>query len=117
MIIYESADELTLYAYESADPVEALAFDVNGIAMSDFVYPSYFEGFHAAGSVMFDHMKKVNRPFQILPGGYQMIFRTGRWSNLFATQQKQKSFSKEDRRGHRSETRKRGVLLRSQQTA
>src|SRR5712692_1987416 len=36
-------DPKIVYAYESADPVEQLSFDVNGISMSDFVYPSYFE--------------------------------------------------------------------------
>lgn len=114
VVLYESADEITLYAYESADPVEALSFKVNGLDMSDFVYPAYFEGFHRPGSVKFDHMEKVKRPFQILAGGYQMIFRSGRWSNLFATKAKQESFAKEDRRGHRSETRKAGELALSE---
>src|SRR5436853_5396184 len=35
-----------VYAYESADPVEALSFDVDGIQMSDFIHPAYFEDFH-----------------------------------------------------------------------
>jgi hypothetical protein len=43
-------DPKLMYAYESADPVEALTFEVNGIPMSDFVYPSYFEVFHKSGS-------------------------------------------------------------------
>src|ERR1700750_2821852 len=30
----------TIYAYESADPVEELSFKVNRISMSNFVYPS-----------------------------------------------------------------------------
>ncbi len=47
-----------VYAYESADPVEALSFNVNGIPMSDFVFPAYFEDFHKSGSVQFDAMKK-----------------------------------------------------------
>src|SRR5436853_5591714 len=34
-----------VYAYESADPVEALSFDVDGIPMSDFIHPAYFEDF------------------------------------------------------------------------
>lgn len=113
VVLYESADELTLYAYESADPVEALSFKVNGVEMSDFVYPAYFEGFHEPRSVKFDQMGKVKRPFQILAGGYQMIFRDGRWSNLFADKAKEGRFAKEDRRGHRSEARKIGRLLRS----
>src|SRR5258708_15005334 len=59
-------DPKTVYAYESADPVESLSFPVNGIQMSDFIYPSYFENFHEAGSVRFDQMGKVKKPFEVL---------------------------------------------------
>lgn len=93
----------TVYCYESADPVEALSFPVNGIPMSDFVYPSYFEIFHKPGSVTFDHMKKVKRPFEILNGGYQIVFKNGKWDEIFASKAKERAFAKEDRRGHRSE--------------
>ena len=68
-------DPKVFYAYESADPVEQLSFDVNGIPMSDFVYPAYFEVFRKPGSVPFDHMNKVNKPFQVLSGGYQIVYR------------------------------------------
>jgi len=101
-------DSKTIYAYESADPVEALTFPVNGIAMSDFIFPAYFEDFHKPGSVQFDYLKKVTKPFQILPGGYQIIFKNGKWSQVFGSEAKRKSFAREDRRGHRSEERKRG---------
>lgn len=109
-------DPKTIYAYESADPVEALSFDVDGIAMSDFVYPSYFEVFHPAGSVRFDQMDKVNKPFQILSGGYQIIFKNGKWNQVFGSEKKKRAFAKEDRRQHRSEERKlaqKGKLARS----
>lgn len=106
-------DPKAIYAYESADPVEALSFDVAGIAMSDFVYPSYFEKFRKRGSVQFDQMNKVEKTFQILSGGYQIIFKNGKWTQLFGSASKKKAFAKEDRRGHRSETRKRGKLLRT----
>lgn len=108
-------DPETMYAYESADPVEAeaLSFEVNGIPMSDFVYPAYFEKFRSPGSAQFDQMNQVQQTFQILPGGYQIIFKGGKWSQVFGSAAKKKSFAKEDRRGHRSETRKRGVLLRT----
>src|SRR6185369_3289306 len=52
-------DPKVIYAYESADPVEALSFPVNRIQMTDFVFPAYFEAFHKAGSAQFDQMKKV----------------------------------------------------------
>jgi hypothetical protein len=103
----------TMYAYESCDPVEAYSFPINGIEMSDFVYPSYFEAFRKAGSVPFDHMQKVTKPFQILPGGYQIIFRGGRWREIFGSTVKQRRFAKEDRRGHRSTRRgKRPIMTR-----
>jgi hypothetical protein len=99
-------DPKTMYAYESADPVEALSFKVNGIAMSDFVYPSYFENFHKPGSVKFDHLGKLNKPFQILAGGYQIVFKNGKWTELHGSVAKARLFSREDRRQHRSEIRK-----------
>ncbi len=103
----------TVYAYESADPVEELSFKVNGIAMSDFVYPSYFEVFHQPGSVPFDHLRKVKKPFQILAGGYQSIFKNGKWSEVYGSRATKKRLQKEDRRGHRSQQRKRKTLKRT----
>jgi hypothetical protein len=99
-------DPKVIYAYESADPVEALSFPVNGIPLTDFVYPAYFEAFHKPGSAQFDQMKKVKKPFQILSGGYQIIFKNGRWSQIYGSAAKKKRFALEDRRGHRSEERK-----------
>jgi len=98
-------DPKTIYAYETADPVEALSFPVNGIPMSDFVYPAYFEAFHKPGSVQFDRLKKVKKPFQILSGAYQIIFKNGKWSQIFGSASKKKRFALEDRCGHRSELR------------
>ena len=99
-------DPKATYAYESADPVEALSFPVNGIPMSDFVYPAYFEVFRKPGSVKFDHENKVTKPFQILSGGYQIVFKNGKWTQVFASETKKKSFAREDRRGHRSTRRR-----------
>ena len=106
-------DRQLVYAYESADPVEALSFDVNGIAMSNFVYPAYFEDFHAPGSVPFDQMNTVQQPFQILAGGYQVIFQNGEWKQIFGSAEKQQAFAKEDREQHRSEQRRFTTLKRS----
>ena len=106
-------DPKVVYAYESADPVEALSFKVNGIPMTDFVYPSYFEDFHKPGSVKFDYLNKVNKPFQILSGGYQIIFKNGKWSQTYASASKEKAFTREDRRDHRSEQRKKKTLVRA----
>jgi len=107
-------DPKTVYAYESADPVESLSFPVNGIPMSDFIYPSYFENFHKAGSVRFDQMGKVKKPFEVLSGGYQIIFKNGKWSQITVSANKERALANEDRREHRSEARKLEKLLRAE---
>jgi len=95
-------DPKMLYAYESADPVEELSFPLDGVAMTDFVFPSYFEVFRKPGSDRFDYLKKVSRPFQILTGGYQIVFKNGKWSQIHGSKAKRARFGKEDRREHRS---------------
>ena len=105
-------DSRTMYAYEAADPVESLSFKVDGVAMSDFVYPAYFEDFRKAGSTRFDHLRKVKRPFQILSGGYQIIFRSGRWTQAYGSKAKARAFRREDRRGHRSVEREHGGAVK-----
>ena len=106
-------DPKLMYAYESADPVEALSFPVDGIPMSDFVYPSFFEAFHKPKSVRFDALNKVSRPFQILGGGYQIIFKNGKWTQVTGSKAKERALAREDRRGHRSEQRKGKKLKRA----
>jgi hypothetical protein len=106
-------DPELMYAYESADPVEALSFPVKGIQMTDFVFPAYFEAFHKPGSVQFDYMKKVREPFQILSGGYQIIFKNGKWKQIYGSKAKKKAFKREDRRDHRSEQRAARKLKRA----
>jgi len=101
-----------LYAYESADPVEDVSFAIDGIAMTDFVYPSYFESFRKARSTQFDYAKKVTRPFQLLKGGYQIIFKNGKETQIFGSKAKAKRFVRENRRGHRSEIRRRRARVR-----
>ena len=51
-------------------------------------------------------MNKVKRPFQILPGGYQIIFRNGKWSDVTGSNAKAKAFRSERRELHRSALRK-----------
>jgi len=73
--------------------------------MSDFVYPSFFEVFRKPGSIAFDFLKKVHRPFQILKGGYQIVIRNGKESQIFGSKAKEKRFRQEARLGHRSQYR------------
>jgi hypothetical protein len=80
------------YAYETADAVEATSFNVAGIPMSNFVYPSWFEGFRRSGK--FDHLGLCKRPFQILRGGYMPVFARGRWTQIFGSAAAKKQYGK-----------------------
>jgi hypothetical protein len=98
-------DAKALYAYESADPVEETWFPLGGFDMTNFVYPSYFEVFRRPNSTQFDYMRKVSRPYQLLSGGYQIVFKNGKVVQIFGSKAKEKRFRQEDRRQHRSEYR------------
>ncbi len=110
--LWAEAPNRSFYAYEMSDAVEEEEFEINGIAMSDFVYPAYFEGFRTPNSTQFDYLKKISRPFQILPGGYSIISKNGKISQKFGSAAKRKRFAKEDRRQHRSSFRPEKVHLK-----
>jgi hypothetical protein len=69
----------TLYAYEVCDACEADddGYDIDGVQVSDFVYPTWFETMWSnasVDSVQFDYMKHVSAPFELRPGGYIGIY-------------------------------------------
>ena len=84
----EAASGGRLYAYEVCDACEADKFGyvIDGVRVSDFVFPSWFESFRKKG-VQFDQMKKITKPFQLLAGGYIGIYDVrsgGGWTQLTA---------------------------------
>jgi len=93
-------------AYEMSDPVEEQTFDVDGVAMSNFVLPSYFESWKHPKGTKFDYLGKLTKPFQIAKGGYLIIAKGGKVSEVFGSAAKAKRFARENRTGHRSEHRK-----------
>jgi len=81
-----------LYAYEVCDACEDSTYQINGIDVSDFVFPSYFEGFRPANSDKFDYLGLITQPFQILPGGYMPVMVNGRWSQIFGSTEAKAAF-------------------------
>lgn len=61
---------------EVCDACEGVAsgYTVDGIAVSDFVTPAWFESWRPMGSAQFDYMQRINDPFLILPGGYMQLY-------------------------------------------
>lgn len=68
--------EIFFYGYEVCDACEAdeLGYQIDGVLVSDFVYPAWFEGFRAQGSTQFDYQNQIQSPFELLKGGYISIF-------------------------------------------
>src|SRR5262249_33647620 len=65
-----------LYAYEVCDPCEADqdGYDIDGVLVSDFVYPAWFESFRQTSSTQFDQQRRITDSFQLLPGGYASVY-------------------------------------------
>ena len=72
-------NNLVLYAYEICDPCQAdeFGYTIDGVAVSDFLFPSWFETFHRSGAVPFDYCGRISAPFALLPGGYANVLDTG----------------------------------------
>jgi len=110
------APDGTFYAYEVADPVEDETFQVAGIPLSNFAYPSWFEGFRKPRSDKFDEVGTCKKPFEIRPGGYMSIFKNGEWTEIFGSKRALARHQREDRRGRRPTRRGRPLEI-SQVTA
>jgi hypothetical protein len=104
--LWAEAKDGTEYAYEMCDAVEDDTFNVDGVPMSNFLHPSWFEPFKHPPGTKFDHLGRLKKPFSMTKGGYVIIKKKGKVTETFASKAKQKSFAKEDREGHRSEYRK-----------
>jgi hypothetical protein len=99
-------------AYEMSDPVEEQTFDIDGVSMSNFVLPSYFEPWDHAPGTKFDYLGNLTEPFQIDKGGYLIVAQNGKVDEVFGSEEKKKRFARENRLGHRVEYRKpKGSIL------
>lgn len=76
-----------MYAYEVCDAVEDdnFGYMINGILVSDFVLPHWFDE-HATRKNQFSFKNHVRAPFQLAPGGYisYLDLGTGQWQQITA---------------------------------
>lgn len=65
-----------LYAHEVCDACQSqnFGYKVDNVLLSDFIYPTWFESFRKQGSTQFDHENKIQKPFQLLKGGYIGVY-------------------------------------------
>jgi len=73
----ESQTEGTVWAQEVCDPVESDSYRIDGVKISDFVTPDWFND-EVNGP--YDHMGLVQQPFTILPGGYAQFWDGMSWN-------------------------------------
>jgi hypothetical protein len=92
------------FAKEICDPCEAdeFAYSIRvkpfpAIKVSDFVLPKWF----IPGSTgQFDRHKKIDRPLQVLPGGYMSVYTPGRgWLQMGATKRRRVAVLGDDPKG------------------
>lgn len=70
------------HAGECADAVEDTKYNVNGVWMSNWVTPAYFQPPSNLQGLKLDWMGLVKYPFEILPGGYDQIWTDRGWVQL-----------------------------------
>jgi hypothetical protein len=65
------ADGVFNYLVEACDPCEAnnFAYDISGIAVSDFITPNFYDSTPTDGT-RYSFGANIKRPRQLLPGGY-----------------------------------------------
>jgi hypothetical protein len=97
------------YAYELCDAVEddaGSALMQDGLPMSNFVYPAWFEPIKHPRGTRFDHQGTLKKPFEVRRTGYVIMISKGKKvAKQFGSKAKELHFAQEDRRGHRSEYR------------
>ncbi len=73
-----------IHALETADAVEAFFKVVNGVEVSDFVLPDFFQPPSDLNRAKFDWMGLVKHPFQVLAGGYDQVYdSTSGWTQIY----------------------------------
>lgn len=65
------------FALEVCDAVEEDLYDVDGVRVSDFVLPAYFEPPRSTSGLKLDHLGLIKSPYELRPGGYNQWYSPG----------------------------------------
>ena len=79
LTVFDAADNGTtgkLYVREICDPVSSpeYTYKIDGVVVSNFVFPSWFESFRKKGSSQFDYGNFLKSPFELGKGAYMTVF-------------------------------------------
>ena len=71
-----------LFGLEVCDPVQENYYKIDGVRVSDWVRPEWYEPEHKKGAMKMDHMGVIDAPFTLAEGGYADVFAGSRWHTL-----------------------------------
>lgn len=71
--LWADMDDGRQTALELCDAVEGDSYEVDGIAVSNFLLPAWFDGGALKGKAPFDRMHLLKKPFSMTPGGYWIV--------------------------------------------
>jgi hypothetical protein len=66
------------YSFEVCDPVEAPTYEVDGVSVSNFVTPAWFDPLADSPGTQYDKLRQLDKPFSLLPGGYLVYESAGK---------------------------------------
>jgi len=92
LTVFDAADNGTtgkLYVREICDPVSSpeYTYKIDGVVVSNFVFPSWFESFRKKGSSQFDYGNFLKSPFELGKGAYLSVFDVEKgsgWHHVFS---------------------------------
>jgi len=76
------------WAYEVCDAVEATSYAIDGVKVSNFCLPPFFEPVASLSGLKLDWMGLCKQPLEILPGGYGQWFDPNRGWQMVQNSQK-----------------------------
>ncbi|NBA78212.1 hypothetical protein GOQ04_21820 [Emticicia sp. ODNR4P] len=86
---FEDSTKEVEFLVELADPIAnpSIGYFVNDIFVTNFIYPSYFNVTHVAGT-KYDHLGLLKKPLDLFDRSYQIFRRAGQWFKAFMVQGK-----------------------------
>lgn len=80
--LWATANDGFVVSQEVCDPVENGSYEIDGVSVSNFVTPAWFDAQAASGTPL-DHLGQVSKPFQIAKGGYFVHLKGGKPTQVF----------------------------------
>ncbi|PZR89204.1 MAG: hypothetical protein DLM67_19350 [Candidatus Nephthysia bennettiae] len=80
--LWANNNQGSVYSFEVCDPVEAPTYAVDGVSVSNFTTPAWFDPL-ASKSAQFDKLGLLHSPFSLLKGGYMVHASAGKEKQQF----------------------------------